>query len=104
MPGGDRTGPMSMGPGTGRRMGFCAGFDRPGTFNRGFGFGMGRGRGNRHWFRVTGSPYWARTVESSPEMEMSTLKAQAEALKNELKAIEKRLESLNQDVQKESEA
>ena len=104
MPGGDRTGPVGAGPGSGRRMGFCAGYDRPGTFNRGggFGMGMGRGRGNRHWFRATGAPFWARSVEPNPDMEMSSLQAQADALKEELKAIENRLESLNQD-KKESE-
>jgi len=51
MPLGDRTGPEGMGPRTGRRMGYCAGFDTPGYvdsgFERGFGIGRkyGRGRG-----------------------------------------------------------
>jgi len=49
MPFGDGTGPRGMGPMTGRRAGYCAGFGRPGFTNpipgRGwFGFGLGRGR------------------------------------------------------------
>ncbi|MFW5971797.1 MAG: DUF5320 domain-containing protein, partial [Desulfovermiculus sp.] len=31
MPGGDRTGPMGMGPMTGRGAGFCAGMNQPGA-------------------------------------------------------------------------
>jgi hypothetical protein len=77
MPFGDGTGPMGLGPMTGRGAGFCAGFDRPGFaspmpgypyphdygysipawprwgygFGRGFnrGFGRGLGRGWRRW-------------------------------------------------------
>ncbi len=46
MPGGDRTGPLGLGPMTGRRAGYCAGFPVPGYMNPGFGwggFGLGRG-------------------------------------------------------------
>ena len=43
MPFGDGTGPLGLGPMTGRRAGFCAGFGRPGFTNpmpgRWFGFG-----------------------------------------------------------------
>jgi hypothetical protein len=77
MPFGDGTGPMGLGPMTGRGAGFCAGFGRPGFansmpgypysygysgpapvwprwgygFGRGFGRGWGRGfgRGWRRW-------------------------------------------------------
>jgi len=47
MPGGDGTGPMGMGPMTGRSAGFCAGYPVPGYMNPipGRGFGVGRGRG-----------------------------------------------------------
>ncbi len=47
MPGGDRTGPLGLGPRTGRGMGYCSGYNRPGFMNRWFGrFGFGRfGRG-----------------------------------------------------------
>ncbi len=55
MAGGDRTGPRGDGPKTGRGMGFCEGFDAPGTMStrgagRGFGDARGRGMGRgRRW-------------------------------------------------------
>jgi hypothetical protein len=72
MPAGDGTGPLGMGPMTGRGMGYCAGYPTPGFantwparfgrgfFGRGFGAGFGRGRGNRFWARATGMPGWYR--------------------------------------------
>ena len=45
MPGGDRTGPMGMGPMTGRGAGYCAGSAAAGFANRVYGGGFGRGRG-----------------------------------------------------------
>jgi len=69
MPRGDGTGPMGMGPMTGRAAGYCAGYGMPGFMNpipgRGFwgggGFGRrGGGRGWRHWYYATGMPGWAR--------------------------------------------
>jgi hypothetical protein len=76
MPAGDGTGPMGMGPMTGRRMGYCGGYAMPGYANPspGYGFGMGWGRGGgrgggrgwRHWYRATGLPGWARFGTASP--------------------------------------
>jgi len=70
MPGGSGTGPMGMGPMTGRGAGYCAGYPTPGFMNpyggRGFGMGMGRGmgmgggRGRRNMFYATGMPGWGR--------------------------------------------
>ncbi len=52
MPFGDGTGPRGLGPMTGRGMGYCAGFGRPGVYNPvpgggygGYGFGLARGWG-----------------------------------------------------------
>ena len=83
MPRGDGTGPMGMGPMTGRGAGYCAGFGAPGYMNAGpgwsyrrafgpgtsFGYGRGRGRGvvgrgfGRRW-AWCGVPYgygsWGR--------------------------------------------
>ncbi len=109
MPRGDRTGPGGMGPRTGRRMGYCAGFDMPGAMNRprfgmyggGFGMGHGGGRGFRHRFFAWGAPYAA--AEANPDWEMDDLKAQAETLKKELQAIEKRLDALNREKPNEGE-
>ena len=64
MPRGDRTGPMGMGPRTGRAAGYCAGYDMPGYMNpipgRGFWGSGGWGRGWRHWYHATGLPGWVR--------------------------------------------
>lgn len=66
MPAGDGTGPMGMGPMTGRAAGYCAGYDAPGYANpvprmgmgwrRGWGGGWGGGRGWRNMYYATGLP------------------------------------------------
>lgn len=76
MPGGDKTGPMGMGPMTGRGAGFCAGYNMPGYINRGFGGGFGRGfgrgmgrgggRGRRNMYYATGMPGWIRNQYGRP--------------------------------------
>lgn len=121
MPGGDRTGPIGMGPMSGRAAGFCAGFGTPGYanpvsgrglgmgFGRGWGFGRGRGggwggRGWRHWFHATGLPGWQRpaagrqatAVTAGQEIEM--LKEQAEHFEASLQEIRKRIEQLNAEA------
>ncbi|MFA9381800.1 MAG: DUF5320 domain-containing protein [Acetanaerobacterium sp.] len=54
VPGGEGTGPAGMGPLTGRRAGFCAGFKIPGFINPAFGRGMRAGRG-----QASRRVYWA---------------------------------------------
>ncbi|MBN2018681.1 MAG: DUF5320 domain-containing protein [Sedimentisphaerales bacterium] len=115
MPGGDGTGPVGMGPMTGRAAGFCAGFPAPGYMNpvggrgyfgrgRGFG-GRGGGRGWRHWFYATGLPGWARADYGYPagpwagqpitaEQEIDSLKKQAEYFKDTLEDITKQIKEL----------
>ena len=123
MPAGDGTGPLGLGPMTGRAAGYCAGYPVPGYMNpipgRGwFGFGrgwsrgrgwFGRGRGWRHWYWATGLPGWVRAwygypafggwaypygPEMTPKEEMDMLKSQAEALKQELDDIQSRISTL----------
>jgi len=98
MPRGDGTGPMGAGPRTGRGMGYCSGYNWSGfanqasAFRGGFGFGRGvAGRGWRHRFFATGIPGW---VTPTPEQETADLKAQADLLKGQLDAIQKRIEEL----------
>lgn len=88
MPRGDRTGPMGTSPMSGRRAGYCAGNNAPGFANptvprlglrRGF---TGGGHGWRKMFCVT------------PQQETDALKARADWLKQQLDAINKRLEEL----------
>ncbi len=54
MPRGDRTGPMGMGPMTGRAAGYCAGFSAPGFVNHAPRMGMGFRRGAGFYGRGPG--------------------------------------------------
>ena len=102
MPRGDRTGPLGQGPMTGRRMGVCTGYNRPGMMNHFFGggFGRGRGMGYRRYFPYSTEPY---PVEYSAEEEAGILHTQAEELKSGLKDIENRLAQLEKKSVKEKE-
>lgn len=86
MPRGDGTGPMGMGPKTGRGMGSCTGFAAPGNVNGGFfGMGRGHGRGNRKFFCQPGSPTDEKTFlhnqESFLERQLSQVREQLKSLK-----------------------
>ena len=112
MPCGDGTGPMGMGPMTGRAAGLCAGYGVPGYANpvagRGFAFGRGRGYGRARgpgrgrglgWGRLPwawGAPPYGvpRAPEPTPEQEASALRAQAEHLDGVLADIRRRLDEL----------
>lgn len=109
MPRGDRTGPLGMGPMTGRGAGYCAGFAAPGYMNPlgyagGFGYGFGRGRGFRRMYNATRLPGWAHygypeyagaDMEAADEREFLT--NQAELLERQLQQIKKRLSSFKED-------
>ncbi len=100
MPGGNGTGPMEMGPMTGRGAGYCAGYQMPGYANpipgrgcgRGFGFGGGRGRG----FGFAQGARWGMMPYAAPsaEQEREALKSQAENLEAALADIRQRLAGL----------
>jgi len=118
MPGLDGTGPMGAGPMTGGRRGFCnpgyAGYG-PG-YGRGFGYGRGygRGRGFRRgfgggWGGGYGQGYRGRAFypawgpgyapeygpySANPQDEASMLREEAGYMKQQLDAIQKRLEEL----------
>jgi hypothetical protein len=121
MPGGDGTGPVGMGPMTGREAGYCAGYPTPGFMSpaggRGFG---GRGRGRRNRFRAGGAPGWQRAAggwpafgagagyatphappTASPEQELDALKHQSEALASALDNINNRIAELEASPRKE---
>lgn len=127
MPGFDGTGPAGMGPMTGGARGFCnpswasygptsarwggygrgfgRGFGRARGFGRGAGYGWGRGFGWRGFFPPTGAlggpaygtgyanPYYAQ-----PEDEIRTLRDEAKYMKDELDAINKRIEELETEA------
>jgi hypothetical protein len=68
----------------------------PGFANPISGFGFGRGfagggRGWRHRFYATGVPFWA---PPTAEQETADLRAKADWLKQQLDAIQKRLDEL----------
>lgn len=123
MPRGDRTGPMGLGPMTGRGGGHCAGPERPGfrspMWNRN-ACGCGWGRGWRRWFEGLGVPGWARSgweasgwgpqpypyaapfpSEGIGEGELWALKSQAAHLERVLEEIRRRIKDLAGGSRKE---
>jgi len=120
MPAGDRTGPRGTGPMTGRGAGYCGGYGAPGYANpmpgRGYGLGWGRGRAWGGWGRGRGwggrsyaagfgyapawgaPPMWGYGPYTTPsaEDESEFLRSQAEWLQEQLDAVTRRLEELEQ--------
>jgi len=123
MPGGDGTGPVGLGPMTGRAAGYCAGYPAPGYMNPvggrglwGWGRGRGGGRGWRNQFYATGLTGWQRAAMGWPafggvappvasyavpfapamsaEQQIDALKGQAEYFEDALDGIRKRIEEL----------
>jgi hypothetical protein len=119
MPFGDGTGPMGMGPMTGRAAGYCAGYGVPGYMNPGFGRGSGRGyfgrgrgggRGWRRWPWAFGYPGWGYPVgpavygpaptAPTTEQELSALRQQAEYMQGTLQEINERIKELEAEKQR----
>ncbi|MGA2062496.1 MAG: DUF5320 domain-containing protein [Thermoguttaceae bacterium] len=114
MPRGDGTGPMGMGPMTGRGAGFCGGNGAAGFMNRsaklgGFGRcrgGRGGGRGRRNMFYATGLTGWQRAAMGTmpigvggdanitKKQKIETLKQQADDVAQVLENIRKRISEL----------
>ncbi len=113
MPGLDGTGPWGMGPMTGRGLGWCNPYGplrrgwrgRGFGFGRGFGWGRGRAFGRRFWgidprWRWSAPPQYdpyhgyEPYYEMNPKEEVDMLRNEAEMLKEELNAIEKRIAEL----------
>ena len=101
MPRGDGTGPNGQGPMTGRGMGFCAGYNMPGFMNSGFGRGMGgrgrgfgAGRGFRFRAMLPFQPAVMQPAVITEAEEKQFLQDELEALREEMKEIEKRLKEL----------
>ncbi len=115
MPRGDGTGPGGMGPMTGRRLGFCAGYDSPGYtkgvprggggfgagrgrgFGRGFRGGYGRGFGQGFGYYPAAPAYYGEPVnQTAPtrEQELEGLKVQAANYEQGLQDIARRISEL----------
>jgi len=102
MPRGDGTGPMGMGPMTGRGAGICAGYNTPGYANS---VGFGRGRGFRRMYYATGLPRWARYEDRATNQAYTSeyddkelLKRQAKMLEDELYDLKKRIASFDKST------
>ena len=114
MPGGDRTGPEGRGPMTGRRLGYCTGYQIPGYENpryglgRGFGRGLGRGFGRGYWGR--GRRFWYGNrypdfydnpdpypQNISKEEEKTYLEDAIKNFEEEIKLIRKRIEEISKE-------
>lgn len=109
MPRGDKTGPMGMGPMTGRAAGFCSGSAVPGYANAtrgrgGLGGAMrglrrGAGRGQFGGARRGGGPRfggWIPRFSASPtrEEQLNIMKEQAEEMTQELGTLKSRIAEL----------
>ncbi|NLB51468.1 MAG: DUF5320 domain-containing protein [Syntrophomonadaceae bacterium] len=100
MPGGDRTGPLGMGPKTGRRGGYCTGNAVPdytgynqGRFFGGWGRGVRRGGGRGRsfgfgWGYMAPYPYPVYTGEND---RLDSLEQQARYLEDSLEAIRREI-------------
>lgn len=91
MPGGDRTGPLGLGPMTGGRRGWCSGAGAPGY---GAGFCAGRGFG-RFWGGLC-HPFRGVLGEEPPD-EATFLKRKIADMEGSLAAMKERLGSLGKD-------
>lgn len=108
MPGGDKTGPMGLGPMTGRAAGFCAGYGVQGHANcagaRGcFGVGRGMGRRQNARRRNFNYPVWQNAplyTQPNPQQELTALKEQAEFTQNSLQEINQRISELESENNK----
>jgi hypothetical protein len=118
MPWGDGTGPFGGGPRTGRGLGYCAGYDRPGYAWGGGGYvGRGGGRGFRNRYYATGLTGWQRAqagvapvygppvggwawAAPTKEQQAANLKAQAESMERALSELRRQLSDLEGEESK----
>lgn len=105
MPHRDRNGPTGKGPMTGRRTGYCAGYEIPEHTGRGsewgygrrFGWKSGRRRaGRQRW--ADSDPVWTASETMSREQDVDLLKAQARDLRVSLQSVTDRLDALENNT------
>lgn len=110
MPRGNGTGPLGLGPMTGRGAGYCAGYGIPGCMNpvggRGFGLGSGAGCGGgfgrgfgfgRSWYGAGAvRPVYAQAAwgSATAEQEQAALKSQLANLEQLSADLRQRLTDL----------
>lgn len=105
MPRGDRSGPNGLGSGTGRRAGFCSGYDMPGyridaVFGRGAGNGRRHGGGYRcgEGLRLGIGRRGGIAADLKPEEELSLLKAEADRTGKTMDSLNERIRILEDVV------
>lgn len=112
MPFGDGTGPRGLGPMTGRQGGICAGYAAAGRANFGSAWVCrGGGRRWRNRYYATGLTGWQRGDTGwmsagpsfSPDLELATLKTQAENLTRSLDGIRKQIVTLEAQGRKDAQ-
>ncbi|MGA1874284.1 MAG: DUF5320 domain-containing protein [bacterium] len=108
MPRGDKTGPLGLGPMTGRAAGYCAGYPVPGHANpwpgrgRGMGYGRGRsfGRDGGWGFRYPSGPCMGYPPDVPPTFQMRYPKSDAQNeksyLENQLKVLQGQVDAIRQ--------
>ena len=111
MPGLDRSGPMGAGSMTGGRRGICGragaainqpaygsgyGYGRGMGFRRGFGRGRGYGLGPAQG-RVPSQQAYGTRYPASKTDEMEMLRADADAMRQSLEAIQRRITELEKE-------
>ena len=100
MPGGDGRGPFQNGSGTGRRYGFCHGFNHPGYMagmrgsRRGLGMGNRFRGGNQNWT----PPLIPTDIESD---QVESMKLQIDNLTQNIESLKLELANLRRDPQGE---
>lgn len=93
MPAGNKTGPEGKGPLSGKKLGYCAGFDAAGFENQA-SFRRGRGFQNRryhHSFKGIGRGF-GRTYQQA-EMNETDLKNEIQWLKDHVSMLESKLKN-----------
>jgi len=94
MPSGDGMGPSGWGPMTGRRRGYCVGYNTPGFVSP--RPGMGRGWGPAYGPGVAPVPVPVYAPRPEPEEERHYLEQCSEQLERELEDIKRRMKQLTE--------
>ncbi|MDZ7796680.1 MAG: DUF5320 domain-containing protein [Candidatus Marinimicrobia bacterium] len=107
MPRGDRTGPDGSGAMTGRRLGFCSGYESPSFTKCAAGFGRGMAFSDAAAVTVTEevsagrvdpapypAPAYTPEVRENKNGELRTLKDQARQMEEDLHALNARISEL----------
>lgn len=100
MPGRNGTGPLGMGPMTGRAAGYCAGYAQPGNTNYApggcFGWGRGNQRGGgrgRGWGFISQTGY-PNPTPANESYRITSLEQQAKYLEDSLESIHREINNL----------